>query len=50
MVVNVAETVTGNPNEGSLQKSLKPPAEERPSDDCCICNGGEDDATNPVSL
>lgn len=48
---SVADTVTEKPSEGSLQKSFKPPAaEHQPSDDCCICNGGEDDETNPVSL
>ncbi|KAG0593982.1 hypothetical protein M758_UG037500 [Ceratodon purpureus] len=34
--------------EGLLRKPFEPFVLEKLSDDCCICNGGEDDEDNPV--
>lgn len=42
--------VCERPSEGSLRKSVEPSSLEKLSDDCCICNGGEDDENNPVWL
>lgn len=45
---SAVEAVCERPSEGLLRKPLESSALEKFSDDCCICNGGEDEENNPV--
>uniref|UniRef100_A0A7I4E7R5 PHD-type domain-containing protein n=1 Tax=Physcomitrium patens TaxID=3218 RepID=A0A7I4E7R5_PHYPA len=43
----VADTVIKRPSERLLQKSFEP-LSQKSTDDCCVCNEGENDKNNPV--
>ena len=47
---SAVDAVCERPSEGSLGKPVEPFSLEKLSDDCCICNGGEDDENNPVCV
>ena len=47
---SVVDAVCERPSEASLRKPFESFALEKLFDDCCICNGGEDDENNPVCM